>query len=79
VCRGSQALSPNRAIILVGLVVENPLVVEDGQYSLGKVLRLQSSLTMQGAHKVGGELQKSTGLMPIVRDPLRLNRIESSI
>jgi len=36
VYRRSSIPSPNRAIILIGLVVENPLVVEDGQYFLGK-------------------------------------------
>jgi len=46
VCRRSPTLSPNRAIILNRLVVEDALVVEDRQYFLGKVLRLQSSLTI---------------------------------
>ena len=40
-CRGLRALPPNRAIILIGLVVENSLTIEDGQYLHGKVLRLQ--------------------------------------
>ena len=34
-------------MILIGPVVENPLGFEDGQYFLGKVLRLQSSLTIR--------------------------------
>ena len=45
-CIESPPLPPNRAIILIGLVVENPLAVEDGQYLLGKVLRLQMSSTI---------------------------------
>ena len=44
--RESPNLSPNRAIILIRLVVENPLVVEDQPYFLGEALRLQSSLTI---------------------------------
>ena len=47
VCRGSPTLPPNWAIILVGVVVENPWVVEDGQYFLGKALQLQMSSAIQ--------------------------------
>ena len=46
VYRESPNLSPNRAIILIRLVVENPLVVEDWPYFLGEALWLQSSLTI---------------------------------
>ena len=49
VCRQPSNLSPNRAIILIGPVVENPLAIEDGPYFIGKVLRLQSSLTIESA------------------------------
>ena len=47
VYRESPNLSPNRAIILIRLVVENPLVVEDQPYFLGEALRLPSSLTIR--------------------------------
>ena len=50
VCRGSPTLSPDRAIILIRLVVDNPLVVEDGQYFLGKVPKLQGSLAITHEH-----------------------------
>jgi len=35
---GLPNLSPNRAIILIEAVIEYPLMVEDGQYLLGKAL-----------------------------------------
>jgi len=38
VCRISSTISPNGAIVHIRLIVEDPLVVEDGQYFLGKVL-----------------------------------------
>ena len=59
-CRGSFALSPDRAIILIRAVVENPLAVEDGQYFLDKTLRLQTSPTISGR---GGEQGSGEGLL----------------
>jgi len=61
-CRESPTLSPNLVIILIRLVVDNPLVFEDGYYFLGKALGLQSSppFTIQsgsllaGGNNVGG-------------------------
>jgi len=43
ICRGSSTLSPNRPIILTGVMVESALMVGGGQY-LAKVLRLQTPL-----------------------------------
>ena len=51
ICRGSSTLPLNRAIISIGAMVENPLVVEDEQYFLRQVLRLQTSLAIS----TGGE------------------------
>ena len=54
VCRESPNLSPNRAIILIRLVVENALVVEDRPYFLGESLRLQITCPLAG---VGDRMQ----------------------
>jgi len=63
--RESPKLSPNRAIILIGLVVENPLGFEDGPYFPGKVLRLQSSLTIICFEQVLVSYLRFLGMVPV--------------
>ena len=54
--RGLSTLPPNRATAPIGVVIENPLMVEEGQRFLRQVLWPQTSLTILG----GGE-----GMTPI--------------
>ena len=52
-------------MIVVRLVVENPLVIEDGQHFLGKVLRLQGSLTEVHCVNFGGSTNQDCHPHPL--------------